>query len=61
MCLSVSLRDEVQKGAQWWDSVRSHVPKLDHKLCLELLVNQSHRYGGCLILKKVAIICGLEL
>ena len=40
----VSLRDEVQEGAQWWDSVCPHVPKLDHKLGLELLVNQCHRY-----------------
>ena len=40
----VSLRDEVQEGAQWWYSVCPHVPELDHKLGFKLLVNQCHRY-----------------
>lgn len=58
---ALCLRDEVHEAGQRLVRLVPHVPKLHHHLLLQLVINNGHSEGRCLVCQEAAIVCALQV
>lgn len=58
---TICLRDEVHEAGQRLIGLIPHVAKLNHHLFLQLVVDDGHGEGGCLVCQEAAIVSALQV